>query len=215
MDSVEADNSSVIQIISDKERPSFITMVFLFSVQTCRFVYAGGRYMNNALRVKNQKGFFFLGLSVLFVAGCAGTSGAGDLGLPGHYQADVGLATAFDLRDKTRRVLDKYQFEVLRFDQNADMIYYETQWKDRYPFQDEVDQGIEGTRTRIIIQGKPRTRRKNQSDVFSVKFSAESQVRLKETSDWHYALISPMAKIYLKQLADDLETEYRSGLRRF
>ncbi|MBF8296460.1 MAG: hypothetical protein HW389_3005, partial [Bacteroidetes bacterium] len=147
--------------------------------------------MNSARRIKNWERAFLLGLCIIFAAGCAGTSGAGDLGLSGHYQADVGLATAFDLRDKTRRVLDKYQFEVLRFDQSADMIYYETQWKDRYPFQDELDQGIEGTRTRIVIQGKPRTRRKNQTDVFSVKFNAESQVRLKETSDWNYAIISP------------------------
>ena len=171
--------------------------------------------MKNARNIRNRKQVLFLGLCIFFVAGCAGTSGAGDLGLPGHFQSDVGLATAFDLRDKTRRVLDKYQFEVLRFEQSADMIYYESQWKDRYPFQDELDQGIEGTRTRIIIQGKPRTRRKNQSDVFSVKFNAENQVRLRETNDWNYAVISPMAKTYLKQFSDDLETEYRSGLRRF
>ncbi len=148
-----------------------------------------------------------------FAMGCAGSSSMD--GTPRAFRSNLGTATLYDFNQKTRAILAKYQFVVVRFESTTDLTFYETEWKPRYPFQDEIDQGIEEARTRITIQATPRTRAAMGSDLNTVRFEAENQVRFRNGMDWHFVEMSDMLKAYLREVADDLATEFRSNIRRY
>lgn len=147
-------------------------------------------------------------------AGCAGSASSGD-GSARAFRANLGTATLYDFNQKTRAILNKYRFIVVRHESTTDLTFYETEWKSRYPFQDELDEGIEQARTRITIQATPRTRAAIGGDLNTVRFEAENQVFLRGTVDWRYVEMSDMLKAFLREVSDDLATEFRAGIRRY
>jgi hypothetical protein len=119
------------------------------------------------------------------------------------------------MRQKTQQYLEREQFRVLRFESTTDATFFETDWKARYPFDDEIELGVEEARTRIIITATPRSRAAMGSDMNTVRMEAENQVRYKNALDWHYVEMSKMLKDYLQDFADRLSTEFRAGIRRY
>jgi hypothetical protein len=157
-----------------------------------------------------------IAISLMFVVGGCSAAGSSDRDVrPDLYTANLGTATQLDFREKTRRMLDRYQFQVIRFEQTTDATFFETEWKLRYPFEDELQQSVEEARTRLIITATPRTRTPMGSDLHTVRFEAENQVRYRDARDWHYIQMSDMLKAYLKEFCDKLSTEFRAGIRRY
>jgi hypothetical protein len=150
----------------------------------------------------------------LSVNGCS-SSGAFDKSSAQTYTANLGTATHYDFRDKTRKMLDRFQFYILRYEQTTDATFFETDWKIRYPFEDEILDGIEEARTRLIITANPRTRVPIGPDLQTVRMEAENQIRYRHSADWHYKEMSPMLKGYLRDFADKLSTEFRTGIRQY
>lgn len=130
------------------------------------------------------------------------------------YSANLGAATLYDINTKTRAVLDRYQFRIERIESSTDMLYIETEWKNRYPFDDEIEQGIDAALTRIIIQATPRTRSVG-GDLNTVRLQAENQVRYRHGVEWHIVPMSPMLISYLKKLTEDTTIELRTGIRKY
>ncbi|MCI0693395.1 hypothetical protein L0337_15495 [candidate division KSB1 bacterium] len=164
------------------------------------------------------KSIFSLGLCLLipFLIDCAGSSSGGST--PSHtYIANVGTATSFDVNEKTRRLIDKHQYVVFRYEQSQDMIYFETEWKERAPFQDEQDSGILQARTRFILEARPRIRVEvaGSSDLNNVRLIFENMVLFESSPDWQYVPMTAMCKSYVRRIADDLNTDFRTGFRRF
>lgn len=171
--------------------------------------------MNKHLRLQRRSQEFILGILLTgFLYGCAGSASTEDSSAK-SFTANLGTATVLDINQKARLLLERYQFQIVRYESTVDALYFETEWKPRYPFDDEIGQGIEETRTRIIIQATPRTRSALGSDLNTVRMEAENQVRLKNGVDWRYAEMSKMLRAYLRKFADDLSTEFRVGLRRY
>lgn len=154
-------------------------------------------------------------VSLILVGGCSGSGRSDREVRPDLYTANLGTATQLDFREKTRKMLDRYQFQVIRFEQTTDATFFETEWKLRYPFEDELQQSVEEARTRLIITATPRTRTPMGSDLHTVRFEAENQVRYRDARDWHYIQMSDMLKAYLKEFCDKLATEFRAGIRRY
>jgi hypothetical protein len=152
---------------------------------------------------------------VLAAGGCSGSAGSDKDVRPDLYTANLGTATQLDFREKTRKMLDRYQFQVIRYEQTTDATFFETEWKMRYPFEDELQQNVEEARTRLIITATPRTRAPMGSDLHTVRLEAENQVRYRDGRDWHYLQMSEMLKAYLKEFCDKLSTEFRSGIRTY
>lgn len=152
---------------------------------------------------------------ILVVGGCSGFGSSEKDVRPDFYTANLGTATQLDFREKTRKMLDRYQFQVVRFEQTTDATFFETEWKLRYPFEDELQQNVEEARTRLIITAMPRTRTPMGLDLHTVRLEAENQVRYRNGRDWHYLEMSEMLKAYLKEFCDKLSTEFRAGIRRY
>lgn len=153
-------------------------------------------------------------IALVFISAC---SGSGEATRNSLYTADIGTATALDVKDKGRLFLDRQQYQVLRQEETNELIYIETHWRFRSPFDDEVEQGVEEARTRIFLRATPRGMRQQGlfSDISIVKLTAENQVRYRGETTWRDARITPQLRSYLRKLSDDLSIEFRTGIRKF
>jgi len=155
-------------------------------------------------------------LSTLILGGCAGTYQSKKKSDLTTFNTKVGVATAIDIKEKTRRLLDRYHYQVVRFEETYDEIYIETQWSYRTPFEDEYNQGIVNTRTRFIIVTNPRTRSyAGGVDLHLVNVRGENQVRYVDSDNWVNSPISDMLMTYFNKFAEDLKTELSMGIRKF
>lgn len=151
---------------------------------------------------------------ISFICGCAASSSGGKISLI-SYSTNVGVATTFDFKDKTERILNKYQFQIERYEEYGDRLYIETKWKDRIPFEDEKKDGIIAARSRLIVKARPRTRTGITVKLNQIQFIGENLVLFANRESWRPAPLTKMCKAYFKQCADDLKTEFRTGIRRY
>ncbi len=145
-------------------------------------------------------------LLITIIYGCASMRGTG---AATTYTQSIGNATEFDVKQKTHRVLvERYSFDIVRFTESSDLIYFETDWRERLPLDDEIALGVEATRSRIIIEARPRTR-----TYFTVRFNAETMGRFTGSDTWEYIKVTNDLRAYMRDIARDLERELDSGIR--
>ncbi|MBM4168703.1 MAG: hypothetical protein FJ215_06050 [Ignavibacteria bacterium] len=151
-----------------------------------------------------------LNILVLGVSGCAGGGGrAGTI-----YSENLGTGTLYDINTKSQAILNRYQYRIERVESTTDLLYIETEWKNRYPFDDEIEQGVNAALTRIVIRATPRGRGVG-SDNNSIRFEGENKVRYQGGEEWHIVPMSPMLIAHFKDITDDLITDLRTGFRKF
>ncbi len=161
--------------------------------------------------------------TVLIVAmltvGCAsgGASAGADEAAPeasgDSFSKDVGLATMTDLERLTNSILQRYQYEIERFDQGP-YTFIDTRWRDRPVTQDERESGFVAARTRILIRTRLRSRATTQVlAVHRVTFNAENQVKRSADGDWERVMTEGF-RDHVSRIALQFETEFRAGIRR-
>ena len=132
------------------------------------------------------------------------------------YEKTLGTTTAVEFKRNVPLIFSRYQFETYRAEESVDQIYFESRWKERYPFQDELTAGAVKAQTRIIVTSRPRYRDKSgYGKVQKVFFTAENQVVLQGTEGWQEFPITDMCLDYIKKIAGDLELEMKSGIQEF
>ncbi len=149
----------------------------------------------------------------LFLVGCSGSSESRVT--EGRFTTSVGTATFSGLRNNFERIiLDRYHYEYEIQRETTTSLYYETRWKERSPFEDEAQRGIEAVRMRIIVEGRPRTRRGEEGgELYSVRFTGEMRVKYIARDDWISSPMTREARNYFRNVTRDLEIELRSGFR--
>ena len=157
----------------------------------------------------------------MLTVGCASggaSAGANEQGpepeaFSDSFSQDVGLATMSDLRRLTNRILERYQYEIERFDEGA-YTFIDTLWKDRPVTEDERASGFVAARTRILIRTRLRSRATTQIlAVHRVTFNAENQVRRSLDGDWE-RIATEGFRDHVSRIALQFETEFRAGIRR-
>ena len=154
-------------------------------------------------------------LVLLSLAGCAGSSGRSK---STDYKADLGVATDFDALDKTRRILmSRFHYEIVREEHSAGSFYFETRWKERPLFEDELELGVVSARTRVIISTRPRARYgSGLAQPNPIRMLGESQFILEGGGEWVKIPITDAARKYMKNIANEFKTEFKAvGLRKF
>lgn len=153
---------------------------------------------------------FTLLLSLLAATlGCA-SSGRGTA----IFRRDVGTATMNDALMIGQQIIGRYGYDV----QNADTlreIRVLTHWKQRRPFADELELGIENAETRMLIVGRPRAINQMGS-FYAMNVTIENRVRTPADTDWNESRNTPMFRAW----ADELANEYKRlitniGVRRY
>ena len=172
---------------------------------------------------------------MIFIINCAGSMG----GKGDKYKSGLGLVTTSDFTEKTERILQKYQYQILRNEQSSSELYIETDWKDHLPYDDEQEQLIVASRTRIIIRARPRSTTATQkgraeegasyedalraeqeketgiAGVNTAEFSSEYMVQVEENPEWQRLKMSKSVQDHLKRIASELKMEFAAGARGF
>ena len=127
------------------------------------------------------------------------------------------MATGWSLENQTRRVLSKYLYEIVRRERSSHQIYIESQWRTRLPFDDERGLGLSEARTRLIIRARPRRSGATAGgmDLFTVRLIAENMVRSAIDGDWERITPTDMFKAHIREVAEELDSEYNLMMRRF
>ncbi len=155
-----------------------------------------------------------LGGMVLLLAACA-TGGAGSGGGVG-LNWDLGAATSGDASEKTSRILQQYQYEFER-SEGPPNIYLLTRWKQRLPFDDERELGIELAQTRFIVEARARTRSPDGPDVYNVRLRVENLFQMRGgAGDWETTgVVTPEFRTYANGVAEEMRAALVSGIRVF
>ncbi len=153
-------------------------------------------------------------LLVSFVLSCAGSS-SGEKPGDYSYTANIGPVTAYDYQDKTRLSLNKFQYQIERSEDYGNRKYLETMWKYRTPFEDERQLGAVRAKTRIILHVTPRVRSVAGRTLHRVQFIGENLVQFMGVELWQKAPLTDMCKEYFKRWANELKTEFSTGIRRY
>lgn len=142
-------------------------------------------------------------LLVLQAVACAGTGNPESI-----YEADMGRATAVALSQHVPNVLNRYTFVLYRTESRGQMgLYYETEWKDRQPLEDEAALGYREASTRIIIEAKRSGVPLWQRDLFRVRFIAENRLRRTSSSKWEEPPLTDMCREYIGRIVLDIKRE--------
>jgi len=119
------------------------------------FKYNGFICSSTGIEMVTRDVAFYRSLAILFLApfytGCA-ASGAGKKGGGESYHAPLGISYRADFFGVSQHILlNKYQYQFVREEENPRLIYFETAWKSRSVYADEVDAGIREVQSRIRI----------------------------------------------------------------
>ena len=127
----------------------------------------------------------------------------------------AGSPTLFDFTENYRDILEtRHHFEIFRSDITQEYIYVETSWKYRAPHDDEIEQGIVGTRTRIILRGNPRIKRVSTS-LWPIQFTAEREVYPADGEEWIALPLTDTASGRLREIMADLRYVFDQGVRKY
>lgn len=164
--------------------------------------------------MKSSSTTWTLGLAAGLVAlvGCA--TGAGGSDDDGLLQRNVGMATQFDLTEKTMLVVRQNQFLIEREEYDG-IFYVETRWRDRQPFADERALGLDAAQSRLIVRGQPRAATTPDGQFYSVTVIVENRVSARDGEGWRTNVSTRQFREYAQRITEDLRRELEIGVRRF
>ena len=165
-----------------------------------------------------MKKILFYSLFILFIMSfinCAGTKGGADKKNPTKYKKRIERVTSQDFQNKAIRVLvNRNQYLIFRNEPSDGQLYIETDWRFRSPFDDELASGAVEARTKIILTAYPREMT-NPNGLWVPTMEGLNEVKLEGGGIWVVLPMSDMAKKYFDRIADDLNLEFRTGIRNF
>jgi hypothetical protein len=134
-------------------------------------------------------------------------------GTTGVLRWEVGDGTGEEALFQTIQVLQLYQYDIERQAESPNLTV-QTHWKDRMPFDDEVEAGAQAVRTRFLMLARERHQRAGGSSVYIVRLTAENQAQLEaSSSEWQPFEPTPQFREYAADIAERLRTELRTGIR--
>lgn len=125
---------------------------------------------------------------------------------------EVGDGTGPEVLFQTIQVLQLYQYEIERQAESPNLTV-QTHWRDRMPFDDEVEAGAQAVRTRILMLARERHQRAGGASVYTVRLTLENQAQTDISSDWQPFEPTPEFRDYAADIAERLRTELRTGVR--
>ena len=151
---------------------------------------------------------------IMSIFNCAATkNGKGKN--PVKFKKKLERVTRVDFLNKTRMVLvNRHQFMFFRNEDSEGQQYIETDWRNRTPFDDEFESGIVQARSKIILTAYPRELT-NPSGLWVTNMEGINEVILEGGNEWVALPLSDMAKRYFDRIADDLNLEFRTGVREY
>jgi hypothetical protein len=149
--------------------------------------------------------FFSFGL-----VGCA-TGGSGGANV---YRKEIGKVMVVPLTTARDKIFGKYTIPMYRETDTERSIFWESQWMPRGPAPEELDQGVDGARNRVLIRGNYVEERLDGTAVLRVRFEVENQIQTQMDPQWHPGPMPPTVEERFQEVYDDLMLELRAGIIR-
>jgi hypothetical protein len=149
------------------------------------------------------------------VALVVGTACAGAQLDQSDVQSRIGRATERDIVALVPLTLERHGYIIYNNRRTSDMLYFETNWRARAPFDDEAAQGADGARTRIIIRA-----RKSSELFFTLSLQAQNEVSGipfatdVTGSDWSTIPATDEYREYVNALSSEIRMLVDAGQRR-
>jgi hypothetical protein len=150
-------------------------------------------------------------LALLAFSGCK-ISEQSSISQPNFFKERLGNASATDVINYTEKMFIRHSYSLDRREID-NVIYYETNWRDRLPFDDEAAMGITTARNKIIITTRPYMRGET-TQLLTVEFTGITEVKYGSFIDWRKESASTEATKYLSNISYELRNELLSRLRR-
>ncbi|MFQ5677522.1 MAG: hypothetical protein ACE5G1_16655 [bacterium] len=160
----------------------------------------------------------------LFAIACGGTGSgkAGGSKADGDYakraskfRRNMGTCRKNQFTDALTQIL----FTKHNFQDSGDtrdlrqQVEYRTEWKPRFPFDDEKALGIVKVESKIVVGAKSSGSIASLSGEASFKayLEAENRVKYANSVDWQPGPMTAEAKKYFRNIADDMEQQFKSA----
>ena len=153
--------------------------------------------------MRAMKGMCALLLLALTLGACASTGGGRS-----EVTRSVGTSSRGELDETVRTILTRNQY-VLEREQLETNMLYETRWRLRQPFADEVAQGATSAESRIIVRARPRSR---EANIYTVTVTFENRIRTGD-GEWVELVATPEFTKYAQDIAGELSRELVQGIR--
>jgi len=154
-----------------------------------------------------------LGLVLFFgVAGCA-TFGGGSSGAS-VLRKDIGAVMIGPLATAREKVFGKHTIPVLREEDTARSLYWESQWLPRDLTPEETAAGVTEARNRVFLRGNYVDERLDGTVVVRVRYEVENYVRTTMDPEWHPGTMPPAVEERFDGIYTDLMLELRAGIIR-
>jgi hypothetical protein len=150
---------------------------------------------------------------LLLLIGCS--TGKETVNRTNIYSTNVGTGHPANINSNVNQIFSRYNFEVYRSYSEDSEIYYESSWKGRDRFDDEILLGYDDVRSRIIIRARPRGRDLPGSlALFSVNYTVENESR-SGSLEWIPVQLSPEAREYFREMSLELKALLETGFRTY
>jgi hypothetical protein len=150
---------------------------------------------------------------LLLVFGCS--TGKETVNRTNVYSTNVGTGHPANINTNVNQIFSRFNYEVFRSYSEDSEIYYESSWKSRDRFDDEILLGYDDVRSRIIIRARPRGRDLPGSlALFSVNYTVENEAR-SGSLEWTPVQLSPEARDYFREMSLELKALLDSGFRTY
>jgi hypothetical protein len=151
-------------------------------------------------------------LLVPLLAGCGSASLPRDV-----VRVDVGRGSRGDIELVIPEQLVRHGYTIQQRRDTGTLLYYETAWLNRQPFEDEVEQCRLECRTRIIVEA-----RRQGGEIFSVTLRAENSfldqpTGVLATGEPVWTALPPTEKFreHINKISTDIEDRIDAGVRVF
>jgi len=134
---------------------------------------------------------------------CAGTQppGAGT-----SKVVNLGKASEYDIYNTIPRLLRKYHYEILHGYDTGAYQSIETEWKTRYPLEDERQVGIMDGKIKLHFRI-----RKTVDQLYYVRLEIENMIKTPDAQDYFISPMSKMLKTETYRMVDELKQEFDEG----
>jgi hypothetical protein len=152
------------------------------------------------------------GLIVLGLTGCGSASLPRDV-----LRYDVGRGSRGDIELVIPEMLVRHGYTIQLRRNTEALLYFETAWLNREPFEDEVRQCEVECRTRIIVEA-----RRQGGEIFSVTLRAENAFRAgpgmvtrSPEAEWNALPPTPKFRDHVAKISSDIGDRIDAGVRVF
>lgn len=146
---------------------------------------------------------------ILSVNACTGSGQSGEREYV--YRSGIGNATEIDMQRVIPRYIARINFIMYRDNVTLEGTYFETEWRERALFDDEIALGATQARNMIVVSSRAPTGQ--VVSAHRAQIEIYNQLYIEEQGGWVRHISTTQAEEYFRDITRNLSQELESGVR--